>query len=455
MIGRLIGPELEEMIEARAFHDLRDVLIEFPVADIAEILGDLDADRQAILFRILPSDLAAEVFDHLDVENQRRLLRALGTEQVAQILNDLPPDDRTNILEELPAQMTQQLLTLLSPDEQRIARTLLGFPEDSIGRRMTPEYVSIQRHWSIAEVLAHLRRVGRDRETLNQLFVIDAQGHLEGEVRLRDLVVHELNQPVADLIEPPQCVLRATDDQESAVAAFKKYDRTTLPVVDSRNLLAGVVTVDDVLDLAEEEATEDIHKSVGIQPLVGSLLHARFSDLYSRRIGWLVLLVFVNLLSGAGIALHEGLIESVVALVFFLPLLIGSGGNAGAQAATLVVRGLALGEVRTRDYPRLALREMMVSLLLGLSMAWAVFLLGWWRSGPAVAWAVSLAMVSIVFIASLVGMTLPFILNRLRLDPATASAPLVTSLADIFGVLIYFAIAKAILGLSHPPPVVG
>src|SRR3989440_6121420 len=226
MIGSLIQPELGELIRQRNFNELREILCDFPAPDIAEILGDLSADDKAVLLRFLPLHLAPEVFEYLSVEDQEKLVQALGNEQVAQILNEMPPDDRTALLEELPSAATQKLLNLLSPAERKIAADLLGYPKDSIGRRMTPEYIAIQQSWTVAEVLDHLRKVGRDRESLNQLYVVNQAGRLVNWVRLRNVVVSDLNTPVVELMEPQIITLRATDDQETAVAAFRKYDLT-------------------------------------------------------------------------------------------------------------------------------------------------------------------------------------------------------------------------------------
>src|SRR6266850_3466028 len=226
MIGSLLKPELAELIRQRNFNQLREILCEFPPPDIAEIFYDLDPEDEAVLLRLLPRELAAEVFDHLPVADQEKMLHALGSEQVAAILNDLPPDDRTRLLEELPAAATQKLLELLKPEERRIALELLGYPKGSIGRRMTPHYVSIQQNWTVAEVLAHLRKEERKRDAMNQLYVVDNKGHLVDYVRLRNLVVSPLQMSVLELLENQQIFLRATDDQETAVAAFKKYDST-------------------------------------------------------------------------------------------------------------------------------------------------------------------------------------------------------------------------------------
>ena len=286
MIGRLLGPELTELIHQRAFSQLRDILSRFPPEDISEILADLAPEDRAVLLRLLPRELAADVFEHLGVEEQERLLLALGNEQVARILNEMEPDDRTALLEELPAAATQKLLNLLSPEERKIAVTLLGYPEDSIGRRMTPEYVAVKRDWTVADVLAYLRQVGRERESLNQLFVVDPQGKLAGAVRLRNVVVAEMEVPVADLLDTAVIVLRATDDQETAVETFRKYDRTMLPVVDSLDRLVGVVTVDDVLDVATEEVTEDIQKMGAVEALDAPYLETGMLAMIQKRVGW-------------------------------------------------------------------------------------------------------------------------------------------------------------------------
>src|SRR3989441_8325900 len=290
MIGSLLQPELVELIRQRDFNQLRQILSDFPAPDIAEILGDLSADDKAVLLRILPRALAAEVFEYLKVVDQEQLVQALGNEQVARILNEMPPDDRTALLEELPAAATQKLLNLLSPAERKIAADLLGYPKDSIGRRMTPEYVAIQQNWTVAEVLEHLRKVGRDRESLNQLYVVDERGHLVNWVRLRNVVVADLNTPVVELLEPQIITLRAADDQETAVAAFKKYDVTLLPVVDSHDKLVGVVTVDDVLDVIEKETTEDMQKMGGMEALEAPYLKISLRQMIRKRAGWLSVL---------------------------------------------------------------------------------------------------------------------------------------------------------------------
>src|SRR2546423_6940159 len=301
MIGNLLQPELVELIEKRNFTQLREILCNFSAPDIAEIFTDLKPGDEAVLLRILPRQVAAEVFQYLSLQDQEQLVQALGNEQVAQILNDLSPDDRTALLEELPAAVTQKLLNLLSPKERKIAADLLGYPKDSIGRRMTPEYVAIQQAWTVNDVLAHLRKVGRDRENFNQPYVVDDKGRLVDSVRLRNLVVAELNTPVSELFDHQLLALHAADDQETAVSTFKKYDRTILPVLDSNDVLVGIITVDDVLDVAEKEATEDIQKMGGMEALDAPYLKINIPSMIRKRAGWLSILFVSEMFTSTAI----------------------------------------------------------------------------------------------------------------------------------------------------------
>ena len=456
MIGNLIQPELAELIRQRDFNHLRELLCQFPAPEIAEILADLKADDKAVLLRILPHAVAAEVFEYLSHDDQEKLLHALGNEQVAQILNELPPDDRTALLEELPAAATQKMLNLLSPGERKIASDLLGYPKDSIGRRMTPEYVAIQKNWTIAEVLAYLRKVGRERETLNQLYVVDEKGHLVAWVRLRDLVVAELDTPVIALLEDQLFVLRATDDQETAVNAFKKYDVTMLPVVDSRGVLVGVVTVDDVLDVVEKETTEDIQKMGGMEALDAPYLTISLLSMIKKRAGWLSILFVSEMFTATAMGYFEGEIAKAAVLALFLPLILSSGGNSGSQATSLIIRAMAVRDVALRDWWRVLRRELLAGLALGAVLASIVLIriLLWPHKQQLytehyalVAFTVSISLVGVVLWGSVVGSMLPFILRRLGFDPAASSAPFVATLVDVTGIVIYFNVAFQIL---HP-----
>jgi magnesium transporter len=361
-------------------------------------------------------------------------------------MNDMDPDDRTALFEELPGKIAQQLMQLLSTENLKHTTQLLGYPEESIGRLMTPQYVAVKSHFTVAETLQHIRRFGKEAETLEVVYVVTQQWKLIGDLPIRDILLAGQDEKIEDLIDHKVVVLNAFDDQETAVQVFKDYNRVALPVVDSTNTLLGVVTIDDIFDVAEEENTEDFHKFGAMQDAIINPVLATVSFLYKKRVGWLMVLVFMNVFSGYAMSRFENVIETVVALVFFLPLLIDSGGNAGSQSATLMIRALAIGDVRRQDWVRLLSKELVVSLLLGITMAAGVSLVASWRA-PDIIPVVALTMLATVMMGSVIGMMLPLVFTRLKLDPATASAPMITTIADIMGVLIYFSMAKWFFGL--------
>jgi magnesium transporter len=454
MIGNLLQPELIELIRQRNFAQLREILAQFTAPDIAEIFTDLSPDDEAVLLRILPHDLAADVFEYLSVEDQEKMLHALGTEQVAQILNDLPPDDRTALLEELPAAATQKLLNLLSPAERQVAADLLGYPKNSIGRRMTPEFVAIQQSWTVSEVLDHLRRVGRDRESLNQLYVVDDKGRLVNWVRLRNVVVAELTTPIVQLFEPQLVTLHASDDQETAVATFRKYDFTVLPVIDVKDKLVGVVTVDDVLDVLEQETTEDIQKMGGMEALDAPYLRIGLAEMIKKRAGWLSILFISEMFTATAMGFFEGEIAKATVLSLFVPLILSSGGNSGSQATSLIIRAMAVRDVALRDWLRVLKREVVTGFALGMVLALIVLMrIFLWpnreklytKHYALVALTVSFSVVGVVLWGSVVGAMLPILMRRLKFDPAVCSAPFVATLVDVTGIVIYFNVAWVLL----------
>lgn len=454
MLGNLLEPELRELIERRELGQLRTFLCQFSAPDIVEILSDIRPENEAVLLRVLPHDLATEVFEHLPVDDQEKLLYALGNEEVASILNGMAPDDRTALLEELPATATQKLLLLLTPQERKIASDLLGYPEGSMGRRMNPDYVAIKATWTVADVMVHLREVGRERETLNQLYVVDERGQLLDWVRLRNVVVSDLKTPVADLLEHRNLALHASDPQDAAIAVFRKYEVTVLPVVDSKGVLVGVVTVDDVLDLAEQQATEDIHRMGGLEALDTPYLRVGLGTMIRKRAGWLAVLFLGEMLTATAMGYFEDEIAKAVVLALFVPLIISSGGNSGSQATSLIIRALAVQDIRLRDWWKVLWRELITGLSLGavLAVIALIRILMWPHKeqiyGPhylMVAMTVAGSLLGVVLFGSLVGAMLPFILRRLNFDPAVSSAPLVATLVDVTGLVIYFSVAYWIL----------
>jgi len=438
----------QELVQEKQWKTIRDEIVTLDPLQIAEIIEELSDDEDLIVFRLLPRELAKSTFQHLSHDKQEEIIEGLAhnVNKLSSLLNDLDPDDRTAFFEELPGEIAQRLIQLLSPQERRIATTLLGYPEDSIGRLMTPEFVAIKPHYTVEEALNHIRKFGRDSETLNVVYIVDNQWKLIDDIRIREIILGTPDQKIEELMDYRFVALSAFDDQEMAVRVFQDQDRVALPVVNSEGLLLGIVTFDDMMDVVEEETTEDFHKFGAFQEAVVNPLKAKIFSLYKTRVVWLTVLVFVNVFSGAAISKFESIIQSVVSLVFFLPLLIDSSGNAGSQSATLMIRSLAVGEVKLSDWYRLIGKEVLVSLLLGVTMAIGAGIVANFRS-PEIVVVVGLTMVLTVMAGSLIGMLLPFIFTKLKLDPATASAPLITSIADISGVLIYFSIARWYLEL--------
>jgi magnesium transporter len=441
----LIKPSILEMIERRDWHTLQESLADWPSPEVADLLLGLPKGDRVLFYRALPRPQAADAFSHLEPQQQDELLRDLTDEETRHLLEELSPDDRTHLLTELPSQVTQAMVNLLAPRELREVRWLLGYPEDSVGRLMTPDYVAVRAHWTVAQALRQVRRRGQDSETISRIYVVDDDWVLIDDIELRRLILAEPETSVSEVMDHSFVSVSAFESGEEAVRLVRRYDLTALPVLDSAGVIVGIVTVDDLLDVAEEEATEDFHKVGSVGPIRTSLRDAPLNILYQRRIGWLMALVFANLLSGEAMAIFETTIAGTVALVYFLPALIGSGGNAGSQSATMMVRALATGDVRMADWLRLFSKEFLVALVLGLTMAVGLGSIAFFRA-PDIALVVSLSMVIIVTVGSLVGMTMPFLLTRIGRDPAVASTPLITSIADISGVLIYFTIANWYLG---------
>ena len=460
VVGKILIPEIKSLIDARNFAALRELFAEWPPADVAEVILDMPGDEQVIIFRVLPHALAADVFEYLDLDAQQKLLRAMAHEQVVGILNEMSPDDRTALLEELPSAAARQLIKLLTPEERRIAQALLGYPEGSVGRLMTPDFIAVREDWSVQEVLDYVREHGQDSETLNVIYVVDERGKLIDDLRMREFLLKPLAHKVSDLMEKTFVALNVNDSQEDALNVFRKYDRTALPVVDSADVLVGIVTIDDMLDVAEEEATEDIQKFGGLEALDEPYMRISLWRMVRKRAGWLVILFLGEMLTATAMANYQDEIAKAVVLALFLPLIISSGGNSGSQASTLIIRAMALGEVTLRDWWRVASREIRAGLSLGLILGaigaarvtiWSVVgdrymhrqLYG--PHWPLVALTVGVALIGVVLWGSLSGSMLPFILRRVGADPATSSAPFVATLVDVTGLIIYFSIALLIM----------
>ena len=456
MLGRLLKPEIEELIQRGDMREIRHTLEIFESAEIGVLLESLSGRDAVVLFRSLPRQKAADVFEYLPHDWQVTLVENLSAEKsrLAALLNDLSPDDRTAFLEELPGVVVQRLLTLLAPDEREVAVRLLGYPEESIGRLATTDYIAVRPDWTVEQALKQVRRYGRDSETINVIYVVERGWKLVDDLRLREVLLAEPETTIRSLMDNRFVALHATDDQEHAVRVFKDYNRTALPVVDADNVLVGIVTVDDVFDVAEMEATEDIHKLGGLEALDEAYIETSFGALMKKRSRWLVVLFLGEMLTATAMRYFQAELEQALVLALFIPLIISSGGNSGSQAASLIIRSLAIGEVTLRDWWRVMRREVLSGLVLGGilgTLGFARVAIGatvfgsygehWVLVGVTLA----LTLVGIVLWGTLAGSMLPFLMTRIGADPAASSAPLVATLVDVTGLVLYFTIAAVVL----------
>lgn len=427
---------------------LRELVDAHAAQDIAHALTELPRSQWQGLFERLDHEHAADIYAHLPTEQQTLLLEGLDHGQATRLIGQLSYDDAAAVLHELEDEHAGTILGALPEDDQRVLNALLAYPEESAGRIMTPEFATVRPEWTVEEALDHLREHSEIAETVNTIFAVSPEGQLLGWARLKDLLLSRPRARVEAVLRTDIISIEAHEDQEEAARRISHYDLDVLPVVDEGGAILGIITVDDVLDIIRDETTEDFHRMAAVSDLPLSMREASMRLLYRKRVGWLVILVAVNILSGAAIAFFEASIEAVVALVFFLPMVIATGGNAGAQASTLMVRALATGDIQTRDWLRLGTKEVLVAAALGFAMAASIWLAGNWLGNLEVANAIAIAMFLVVVFGSMFGMTLPFVLTRLKLDPATASAPLITSVVDVIGIIIYFGVATAILQLN-------
>ena len=420
MLSKLLMPEIESLIAERKLSLLKEILSDWSPADIADLIIDLPEQDKVIVFRVLSVDLATDTFEHLEFDTQEELLKAMGNEEVTAILNDMSPDDRTALLEELPGTTAKRLIQLLSAEERKIARKLLGYPENSVGRLMTPDYLTVKQEWTVSQTLDHIREYGADSETLNVLYVIDEKGKLIDDIKIREIILSLPEKKIRDLMDETFIALNVHDDQEQAVEVFKKYDRVVLPVVDSHGILIGIVTVDDVLDVAEEEATEDIQKLGGVEALEEPYSTMPFFSMIKKRVVWLTVLFVGEMLTASAMGFFEDEIARAVVLTLFIPLIISSGGNSGSQAATLVIRAIALGEITLKDWWRIMKREILSGLTLGLILGtigflriflWSYFSNIFGEHWLPIGLTVGFSLIGVVLWGTLSGSMLPFLLK--------------------------------------------
>ena len=441
--------ELCELLETKQYTKLRQFLAELNDADIAALMEELDEESLLKVYRILPKDLAADVFSYLEVDSQQMIINSLSDKEAANVIDNLMADDAVDFLEEMPANVVDKILANAKPDTRQAINHLLRYPEDSAGSIMTVEYVSLKENLTVKQAIEHIRKVGLDSETINICYVLDAQRRLVGTVALRYLLLSDGDEIIGDLMHENVISINTLMDQEQVAAQFKKYDFIAMPVVDNENRLVGIITVDDIVDIMEEETTEDMEKMAAIVPSDKPYMRTTVWETYKKRIPWLLLLMISATFTGAIISSFEEALSVCAALIAFIPMLMDTGGNAGGQASVTVIRGLSLGEIEYRDVPGVLWKEIRVAVLCGVSLAAANFvkLMLFDRVGLMVSMTVCLTLIASVLMAMLVGCLLPIGAKKLGFDPAVMASPFITTIVDALSLLVYFRFAAMVMGI--------
>jgi magnesium transporter len=445
---------LAERLVTRNLYKLKQLTATLQPEELAEMVNSTPEIDAIKVFQVLDAEKAIKTFEHLDFDIQVELLKSFPVDQLSNTLNTISPDDRTALFEKLPPSTLREYLSLLTDEERKTAQQLLQYPEESIGRLMTPDFISVKEHWTVQQVLDHIRMFGKDSETLNIIYVTDSRGFLLDDIKVRDFLLSPLDKKVSELMDLQYVSLNAKDDQESAIELFKQTDRVALPVTDFNGLLLGIITIDDVVDVIEEEDTEDIQRFGGTEALEEPYLKVSFREMVGKRAGWLIILFLGEMLTASAMGYFTDELNRAVILALFIPLIISSGGNSGSQAATLIIRAMALGEVTLEQWWRVMRRELLSGLVLGSILgiigflriaAWTMFTDVYGPHWMMIALTVSLSLVGVVLFGTLSGSMLPLLLRRAGIDPAISSAPFIATLVDVTGLVIYFSLAYLFL----------
>lgn len=441
---------IKELLENKQYTSLRQALTELNDADIAMILETLDEEDRLKIFRILPKSMAADVFSYLELENQQMIITSLAEKEAAGIINNLMADDATDLLEEMPANIVKKLLANASPEVRRDINHLLQYPEDSAGSIMTVEFLDLKEHLTVQEAIERIRKQGVDSETINICYVLDQSRMLIGTVALRYLLLSEPDVTIGEIMHENVISVNTLMDQEEVARQFQKYDFTAMPVVDNENRLVGIITVDDIVDILQEEATEDIEKMAAITPSDKPYLRTGVWETWKNRIPWLLLLMLSATFTGSIIASFENALSSCVILTAYMPMLMGAGGNAGSQSSVAIIRSLSLNEVRFKDWLKVLWKESGVAILCGITLAIAslVKLMIFDKVTLPIALVVSVSLALTVLIAKIVGCMLPILAKKIGFDPAVMASPFITTIVDALSLLIYFAIAVNVLNIG-------
>lgn len=439
---------IERHLEQKDYASLKETLQAHP-AEIAELINQLDPEDRTLIFRLLKKDTAVDVFEHIDSTVQSEILSGFHDAKLIAIIDGMSPDDRARLFDELPAVVIKTLRMRMTPEEWNATSALLGYSEDTAGRIMTPEFVDLKDHMTVQESIKRIRRIGKDSETIYYLYVTDETRHLIGAVSLRKIVLSDADAMIRDIMDTEVIKVSTDDDQETVAEVVRDYDFLAVPVVDKESRLVGIVTVDDIIDVMEEEATEDILKGSGVVAHEKGYFESTILKNFSKRIGWLVLLLVLYTLSGNIILSHQKILQGVMGLAAFIPILIGTGGNAGAQSSTVVIRGLAIGEIEVSEAVKILLREISLGMVLGLCLGLAGTVWAYWLQGDMkIAIVVGMSFVFVITVATAIGTFLPIIVKRIGFDPALIATPLITTTIDVTALLIYFTIAGKLLGIS-------
>ncbi len=435
-------------------YDKNDLINKHP-SDIAETIEALSDNEQTVAFLLLPGHICGEVFTYLDRETQEHILRNMGSKEIAEVFNSMSPDDRTQIFIDFPDNLIKNAVNLLSVEERKIVLTLIGYGEDTVGRMMTPHYVEVKQHWTKTQTLQHIKRFGKKAETLNFIYVTDEHGKLIDDIKIGDLLMADESTTIATIMDYQFVSIASVMTKEDAILIFEKYDRAALPIVSEAGILVGIITFDDIMDQVEKRDTEDIQKFGGVEALDLPYVSTSVFEMVKKRATWLVVLFVGEMFTASAMSYFQGEIEKAIVLTLFIPLIISSGGNTGSQAATLIIRAMALNEITLKDWWFVMRKEILSGLALGLILGIIGFvrIFLWQEVGIfdygihwlAIAFTVSLSLLGIVLWGTLSGSMIPFVLKRLKLDPATSSAPLVATMVDVTGLVIYFSIAAVLL----------
>lgn len=445
---------LAERLVSGNLHKLKQLTATVQPEELAELINDSKEIDYKKIFQVLDADKAIKTFENLDFDKQMDLLRSYSGEQLSSILNQISPDDRTALFEKLPEETLILYLSLLSDDERKTANQLLQYPEDSIGRLMTTDFISVKEDWTVQQVLDYIRKNGSNTETISNVYVTNANGFLIDDIKVRDFLLAPLDKHVSELMDRQFVFLNARDDQENAIDVFKQTNRSALPVTDFHGILLGIITIDDVVDVIEEEDTEDIQKFGGTEALDEPYLKIALHKMIKKRAGWLVLLFLGETLTTSAMGFFNEEIEKAVILTLFVPLIISSGGNSGSQAATLIIRAMTLGEITWSDWWRVMRREIISGLILGSILgligflriaAWSQFTSFYGPHWFLLALTVAFALLGVVMWGTVAGSMIPLVLKKLKQDPAVSSAPFIATLVDVTGLIIYFSLAFLLL----------